>query len=117
MSFNFIRGDFGGFREGFKGGMRRGFGVFGRFSGDRRRGRGGRGAGGFEGGVMGRSRVVIMCDGMGRIEAFLEAELVLDFFLGSLAADKFLGVGVVPPGEADFGGGAVGLWEELRRRK
>lgn len=97
--------------------MRRVLRVFGSFSWDRRRGRGRRGAGGFEGDGLGRSRVVIMCDRAGRIEAFLEAELVLKFFLGALMPDEFLGVGVVPPGEADFGGGAAGLGEEVRWRK
>lgn len=33
----------------------------------------------------------------GRIEAFLEADLVFNFLLGALVADEFLGVGVVPP--------------------
>lgn len=65
---------------------------------------------------MGRGRVVIVGDGLGRVEALLEAELVLDLLLGSLAADEFLGVGVVPTGEAEFGGGAVGMREEERRR-
>lgn len=91
--------------------------VLGRFSWDRRRGRGRRGAGGLEDGRVGRGRVVIMCDSEGGVEAFLEAELVLEFFLGALLTNEFLGVRVVPPREADFGGGPEGLRAEVRRRK
>lgn len=108
------------FGEGFEGGVgRRVSGVFGGFSGDGRGGGGGGGAGRFEDRGLGRGRVVVVCDGEGGVEPFFDAELVLELFLGSVAPDEFLGVGVVPPGEADFGGGAVGLGmgEELRRRK
>ncbi|CAK9176693.1 unnamed protein product, partial [Ilex paraguariensis] len=55
--------------------------------------------------------VVVVCiivgDVEGGVEAFVETEFVFDFFLGAFVADEFLGVGVVPPGKADFGGGTV----------
>lgn len=55
-------------------------------------------------------------DAIGRLETFGSAEVVLDLFLLAMAAVKFLGVGVVPPREAELGGGAVvrggDLWRE-----
>lgn len=54
-------------------------------------------------------RVVIVSDAEGGVEALPEAELILEFLLGAFMADEFLGVGVVPPGEADFSGRPVGL--------
>lgn len=66
---------------------------------------------------MGRGGVVVVGDCEGGVEPFFEVELVLYLFLGPLAADEFLGVGIVPPGEADFGGRPVGMGAELRRRK
>lgn len=59
-------------------------------------------------------RVVIVRDAEGGVEALLEAELVLEFLLSTFMADEFLGVGVVPPGEADFSGRPVGLRLEER---
>lgn len=43
------------------------------------------------------------------VEAFVEAELVFDFFLGAFLADEFISVGVVPAGEVDFGGWTVAV--------
>lgn len=37
--------------------------------------------------------------------AAVEAEVALDLLLGAAAAEERLGVGVVPTGEADLGGG------------
>lgn len=119
--FIFFNGDVSKSGEGFEGGMgRRVSGVFGGFSGNGRGGGGGGGAGGFEGGLR-RGRVVVVGDGEGGVKPFFDAAFVLELFLGFVATDEFPGVGVVPPGEADFGGGALGLGlelrEELRRRK
>lgn len=74
----------------------------------------GGGAGGFESGIR-RSRVVIKGNRLSRVEALLETELVFDFLLGFLTADEFLGVGVVPTGEAELGWKTVagGVREEL----
>lgn len=111
--------EFSGPNLGFESWMRNGqisiilfirfLGVFGEFTRNGGFGGGRRSASGLEGGEIRRGRVVIMGNSIGGVETFLRADLVFKVFLSLFTADEVLGVGVVPSGEADFGGGAVGL--------
>lgn len=93
--------------------VERGLGVLGGFARDGGPRRGGRGAArpeicrgrrGFDGGtiVLG---VRILGDPEGGLVATVAADVVLDLLLLAAAAEEGLGVGVVPPGEAELGGG------------
>lgn len=91
-----------------------GLGVLGAAAGDGGTGGGGGGAAGLEiggGGGGGGGQFFFLAGifgevGDGLVPA-LKAEVGLDFLLVAAAADEGLGVGVVPAGEAELGGGVT----------
>lgn len=97
-------------------GFFQGFGVLRFLTRDRRRGRRGRCASGFEkrdiyfSGVF---RVVISDDVVGGSEAATAADIFFDFLLGAVALVEFVCIGVEPSREVDLGGRAVG-WVRIR---
>lgn len=96
-----------------------GFGVFRCFSWNRREGRRGRGASGFEfgqTGIGGSCTVITMGNSGGGLEAALAADIIFDFFLGAFTVNEFAGVRVVPLGESDLGGSGARMTRSWRFR-